>query len=163
MFGSGRFIQQTPARRISSKARRPSIENIFSAQRHPISSKADDLYSKRRPDGFAGRPTTFDRKYILCQASSNILQKWTIYTGNAGPTDLPESQSEKSGSEIFWQASSKFLQKWTIYTVNAGPTDLRRRISKPPKSGKSANRCPPSAPRFIPPEASQRAKPGIFV
>ena len=33
VFGSGRFIQQTPARRICPKARRPSIENSFSVKR----------------------------------------------------------------------------------------------------------------------------------
>ena len=32
--GSGRFIQQTPARRICSKARRPSIEDSFSVKCH---------------------------------------------------------------------------------------------------------------------------------
>ena len=34
VFGSGRFIQQTPARRICPKARRPSIENPFSVKCH---------------------------------------------------------------------------------------------------------------------------------
>ena len=34
VFGSGRFIQQTPARRICPKARRPSIENPFSVECH---------------------------------------------------------------------------------------------------------------------------------
>ena len=34
VFGSGRFIQQTPARRICPKARRPSIENPFFVKCH---------------------------------------------------------------------------------------------------------------------------------
>ena len=34
VFGSGRFIQQTPARRSCPKARQPSIENPFSVKCH---------------------------------------------------------------------------------------------------------------------------------
>ena len=55
IFESGRFIQQTPARRICQKADdfRSEIYSLPSVVQY--SSKVDDLYRKRRPDGFAGK------------------------------------------------------------------------------------------------------------
>ena len=44
---------------------------------------------------FLESQTTLVRKHIFFQVSSDIHRKLTIYTANAGPTDLPESQNRK--------------------------------------------------------------------
>ena len=66
----------------------------------------------------------FDRKSILCQVSSKSVRKWTIYTANAGPTDLLESPPPFNRKFILCQVSSKSVREWTIYTANARPTDF---------------------------------------
>ena len=66
----------------------------------------------------------FDRKSILCQVSSKSVRKWTIYTANAGPTDLLESPPTFNRKFILCQVSSKSVREWTIYTANARPMDF---------------------------------------
>ena len=142
----------------------------------------------RRRDVKSRKPENPENRRI----GADILGKLTIYTASAGPTDLPECQKLKIPKSAE-PAPSIGPQKHTprdhpdhqtlkslkvegvshpkIESGGSGghtpartaSSPARRQKSKASKSGKSANWCPPSAPRFIPPEAPHVAKPGKIV